>query len=212
MRSFFDDPPTVEHNNAISKAHGAQTVGDHQGGAVPGGGFQRINNQPFGCGVEAAGWLIKNQNRRIAQDGSSDGNSLLLSAGEAGASFRYARFVCERLLANESVGVGGDGGRDDLGLGGVRTAKSNILANGSAEEERVLQDQTDVIAQRLKLIGTALLAIDVDMTCGRIKKAGNETGEGGFAGAGGPDNGDPFSRSNAQADMREHRAARLIFK
>src|ERR671924_1240745 len=105
VRAFLDDASTVDHDKAIGQAHGAKAVGDDERGASSRGALKRVHNGALGNGIQTAGGLVENQNRRVAQHRASDSNSLFLPAGQSGSPLSHAGIVSRGKRANEFLGV-----------------------------------------------------------------------------------------------------------
>src|SRR6185436_18194318 len=107
VRAEFDDAPVFQNHNAIREAHGGQAVRDDEGGAPARRDFERLDDGALGGGVEAAGRLVENQNRRIAQHGARDGNALFLSARQRRATLGNRGFIAVFQAFDELRRVGG---------------------------------------------------------------------------------------------------------
>ena len=70
MRALLDDATVLKHVDAVGIADGAETVGDDEAGAVRHEVLQRLLNLAFGFGVHAGGGFIKEEDWRIAQQGT----------------------------------------------------------------------------------------------------------------------------------------------
>ena len=75
-------------------------------------------DQAFALAVEGAGGFIEQQDRRVAQDGASDGEALALAARKTRAGFAEETVDAVGQLAEEAVGMGGFRSGPDFGLGG----------------------------------------------------------------------------------------------
>ena len=82
MRAARDDAPVVQHQDQVGAAHGAQAVGDDEGGAALHQPVERLLDQLLGLGVHAGGGVVEDQDARVDQQGAGDGDALLLPAGE----------------------------------------------------------------------------------------------------------------------------------
>src|SRR5215472_17083020 len=81
VSTFLHDARPFKHDNAICKAHGAETVSADERSASGCRPLQRVNDGVLGGGIETACGFVENQNRRVAQHGTGDSNSLFLPAG-----------------------------------------------------------------------------------------------------------------------------------
>ena len=136
--TLFNDPAAVDDHNTVGEARGRQAMSNDQGCTSCGGPLQRFNNGLFRSGIQAARRLIKNQNGRVAQNRARDGDPLFLSPGEAATSLRHESLVAFRESRNKLVGIGRYRGGNDRLVAGIGTAKSNVFADGAAEQQRVL--------------------------------------------------------------------------
>ena len=80
MRPTLHDPAVVQHQNEVGVTHRRQPMRDHKYRPVPHQSQQRLLHQPLRIAVEGARRLIKNQERRVPQDRTGDGNALALAA------------------------------------------------------------------------------------------------------------------------------------
>ena len=70
----------VHHHDAVGIAYGGQPVGDDKRRASAGQlGKSRLDG-PLGLGIQGAGRLVEDQDRRILQEDPRDGQPLFLSA------------------------------------------------------------------------------------------------------------------------------------
>ena len=82
-------------------------MGDHDGGAILYKIRECLMNQNLTLGINLAGRFIQNQQRRIAEDGSSERESLTLSARQATTMFADPSLIpLFKLILDKRVGVG----------------------------------------------------------------------------------------------------------
>src|ERR1700727_1010434 len=122
-------------------------------------------------------------------EGAGEVDELLLAGGEAGAA------LAQRLV--ESVGQALDevedvdfiGGTLHVFIGdGLRT-EADVLGNVAGEEERILQNDAEVLAKRGELVLAHVDAIDEYLATLYIVEAHHERDDGGLARAGVADDG-----------------------
>ena len=83
-----------------------QAVGDDQGGAALHGLVQGALDQALVLGVQGAGGLVQQQDRRVADQGAGDGQALALAAGEGAAALAQRRVEALRQGVEEGLGLG----------------------------------------------------------------------------------------------------------
>src|SRR5439155_24386999 len=88
--------------------------------------------------VQARGGFVQNQNARIRQDRTGDGDALALAAGELDAALAHDRVVLFLHGLDELVAVGDPGHPADLLQGRVRPCVANIFSDRAVEEKVVL--------------------------------------------------------------------------
>src|SRR5690606_15196818 len=128
--SFLDDAAAVDDIDAVGVLHRRQAVGDHQGGAAVHQPLQRRLHDGFALGVQRAGRLVQQQDRRVLQEGAGDGDALALAAGQAGARLAHSGGVAVRQGGDEVVGGGGAGGGHDVLGGGAGAAIGDVGGDG----------------------------------------------------------------------------------
>ena len=77
MRALGDNSPAIQHDDAIGFLHSRQTVRDDQGRAIFHQALECILHKALRLRIEARGRFIEKQDRRIAKQGTRDGNTLL---------------------------------------------------------------------------------------------------------------------------------------
>lgn len=82
MSSGLDDSPLIKHADQIGVLDGTQPLGNCDGGALLRSGVQGFLHQLFRGGVERRGGFVEEQDAGVAQQGTSDGDALLLTAAE----------------------------------------------------------------------------------------------------------------------------------
>ena len=80
MGPFFHDLPFIQNQNAIGALNGAEPVRHDERGAVDHQALQRLLHQPFGLRIQSRGGLVEQENSRILQNGSRNGDTLALTA------------------------------------------------------------------------------------------------------------------------------------
>src|SRR5438445_5553067 len=108
----------------------------------------------FGVGVDAGEGVVEDEDAGAAQKGAGDGGALLLASGERDAAFAYCCVVAFGEAFDVLRDVGGFGGGFDvvqLRLAiFLRYAEGDVFADGVAEKEGFLGNESYVAAQRVE--------------------------------------------------------------
>jgi hypothetical protein len=78
----LDDFAAFSHQNLVGACDRRQSAGDGEGRPVGGEFLDGLPNRQFGLGVDGAGRLVEEQDRRVREDDPRDGDALALAAGE----------------------------------------------------------------------------------------------------------------------------------
>lgn len=80
VRAALNHLAFVQHNDLVGTTHRGQSMGNHDHRAAHHQPFQRVLHQMLALGIKGAGSLIKQQDGRILQHGTSNGDPLALTA------------------------------------------------------------------------------------------------------------------------------------
>ena len=86
--------------------------------------LERFLHEPLVLGVQRAGRLVEQQDRRILQDGPRNGDALALAAGQPGAALAEEGVVALRQFRDELVGHGRPGRGLEFRVAWRRAARS----------------------------------------------------------------------------------------
>ena len=96
-------------------------------------------------------------------------------------------------------------GQFDLGEGGVRARVGDVLGDGGGEQEGIVADDRDRVAQRAQVDLADVGAVDEHGARARVVQARDERDEAGLARAGGPDERDRAPGGHVEVDVAQHR-------
>ena len=147
MVALLDDLARLHHQDGVGVADRREAVGDHEAGAVRAQRRHRLLDEHLGAGVDRAGGLVEDQDRRVGEEGAGDGEQLLLAGAHGAALVVDDGVVAVGQRVHEAVDVGGPRRLEDLLLGGVEVAVGDVLADGAAEQPGVLEHHADVRPQ-----------------------------------------------------------------
>ena len=144
VRALLHDLPVVNDENLIRLLDRCQPVCDGDDGFAAHQRRERLLDQMFVFGVDAGGGFVQDDDRRVLEDGTGNGDALPLTAGERAAALADNRVVAVRQRHDKVMAAGFLRRCDHLRLGGIRFAEQDVCANGVVEEIYVLKHHGDV--------------------------------------------------------------------
>ena len=184
-------------------------MGDHQHGAARHGLIQAPLHRLLRFGIQGAGGLIQQQHRRIAEHRPGDGQPLQLAAGEVAAPLLHPRLVALRQGFDEAIGVGQPRRRLDL-LEAGGAAEGDGVGHRAGEHGALLRHQRHRLAQFAGPQVRQVAAIQQHPAALGGVEAQQQRKQGALACAGGAHQGHHLPRFHLQAEVAQHRLARLI--
>ena len=197
----------VEEDDLVGERDRGLAVGDQQQRGRGHLAADPVEDRQLHRRVAGAGRVVQDQQPGPAREGAGQGDALALPAGERSSALPQ--------LGVEAVGQGVD---EALGLGHAQRpadrrlvdvlAEGDVLAHGVVEDEGLLEHQRDIRGQGVGREGAQVGAVHGDGALVGVHEPGGEQGEGGFAGAGGADDGQHAragARIGAQRDPVQRR-------
>src|SRR5918997_4399727 len=203
MASVFDYAAVLQNQNEVRASHGVEIVGNDQGGLSGHEAIQGFLNLRLALDVEARHRLVQDQDRGVADHGPGDGYPLALPSGEGVAPLADDCLVPIFEVHDELVGVGRFGSLDNLLRSGVQLAVGDVLLDGGAEENRVLEDDPDLLAQGLELVVLYVSSIDPDGAASGFVEAKDQADEGRLAGSRSADQRHPLAGKDVEGNAFE---------
>ena len=184
---------------------------------------QRGEDFLFRAGIERAGRLVQQQDRRVLQERPGNRHALFLPARKLQSAFAHFGIEALRQHLDERQDRCTRRCRAHFFLARAFAAISDVVADGVVEQHAVLRDDADGAAQGLLGDGGDILPVDQDAPGPRIVEAEQQPGDGGLARArraddGGAGSGGDFEAEAvqdlpvaviAEADVVEHHAGPL---
>src|SRR5688500_7519185 len=203
MASVFDYPAVLQNQDEVRPSHGVEIVGNDQGRLSGHEAIQGFLDLRLALDVEASHRLVQDQDGGVADDGPGDGYPLALPSGEGVAPLTYDGLVPLLEAHDEVVGVGCFRGLDNLLRGSVQLAVGDVLLDGGAEQDRVLEDDPDLLAQGLELVVLYVSPIDPDGATSGFVEAEDQADQGRLAGSRSADQRYPLARKDVEGDAFE---------
>ena len=148
MIAFFDDGAIFENRNVCGASNRTQPVGYDKAGAPFHQMFEGHLHLVLTLGIECAGGFVEDEDGRVSQDGSGNGNSLALSTGEGYSTLADHGLVAISQFLYKAVGMCCPSGGDDVTLGRLGSSVRDVVGDGGVEKEGVLAHHADLIAER----------------------------------------------------------------
>ena len=184
------DPAVLQGDDAGGVLLGQLGImGDHDDQPVPGHLLQKLHHLHAGLAVQRAGGLVGQEDVRVVDEGPGDGNALHLAAGHLGGHL-------VELVAQPHLFQGVHGPAAALLLGHARQGQGKLHVG----EHRLMGDQVIALEHEadgvvavgvpvavLVVLGGA--AVDDEVAAGVAVQAADDVQRGGFAAAGGAQDG-----------------------
>ncbi len=173
-------------------------MGDDEGGPSLHQLLEAVLDVFFCDRIEGGGRFVEDEDRGRGEEGAGDRDPLPLAAGELGPPLANEGGVPIGAFSDELVAVGKFCGMDDLFPCGIDPSVLDVLFEGAVEEEGVLGDEGDLVAQGVEGDGCDILAIDQNPSLFQGEKAEDQVDKSGLSGAGVTDEADFLPSANVE--------------
>src|SRR5690625_103916 len=207
VRALVDDLALVEQDDSARLADLREAVRDHQRGASLEDTVDRPLDLVLRGAVDGTGRVVENEDAGVGEEGAGDGKALSLPARECHATLAQHRLVTVPEGRYEVVRLGCPGSGDDLLAARVRLAEGDVLRDGTREEEDVLLNDRDLLAQRLHVPVPQVDTVDQDAALLRVVAPVHQLDERALAAARLANDGHGVARPGVEADVPQCRDA-----
>ena len=142
---MLNHPTLLEHVDLVGIDDLTNVMRDDNHRATLFDGIDRGLDLLGGDGIEAGGGLVEEDNGRILDEHTGDGDALLLAATELESSGLEAMWQGHNLI----VDIGLTGGTHHIVVGGLRTAIADVFLDGAVEDMILLEYEAYILAQPL---------------------------------------------------------------
>ena len=163
-------------------------------------------------GVQRGGRLVQNQDGRVFQEDTGNGDPLLLPAGKKRTPLAHVGVKAVGHGLNVIVDLRLLGRVDDLLHGGVRLAVADVFQNGVGKQEHVLLDNADVFVDASLGHVPDVQSVNGNRAGTDVVKPGDQLAQCRLTAAGGADDGDRFPGGDGQAHVVKHRQIGVVGK
>ncbi len=206
---IVDDLAVAHGEDAVCDLGGLWVVGDHEDSLVEltAGVSEHVEDSVGVFRVEVTGGLVGEDDGGAVDEGTSDGNALLFSAGE------FVGAVFETTGDTEEIGEVVKQGTVEHWLRGCSEVGDIVsdldITHGGEGGKQVepLKDEADLSAAHPGALGVGELgevhAVDQDGARSGVGETTEDMEEGRFAGSGGAHNSDELPRHDGEADVAQ---------
>ncbi len=167
--------------------------------------LHRLAHLQLRLGVERGRCFIQQYDRRIPDKRASDSDTLALAARKLQSVFAHGCVVAARERHDEIMRVGGLGGGDDLVFACSGFAEFDVFANRATEQEHILPDIGDVLAQRLTRTQSHILVVDENLAALCVIETQDQIEYRRFSAAGWTDQGGELARLRDKRHSTQYR-------
>ena len=205
MRALVDDVTLIDHDDAVRELEGRAAVRDQDRRASHEDPPQRVVDLGFDPRVDGGRRVVEQQDPWVAEQRAGQCDPLTLAAGEREPLLADDRLVPVRETGDELVGLDRAGGGLDVFVTRVGAGERDVVPDGVGEQERVLEDDADLLAQGAERHVAHVDVVDADRTVVHVVEAGEQQPDRRLARSRRADEGDRLARRDRQGEVAQHR-------
>ena len=171
------------HDDTVGNRHGRESVRDDDGRAVGEERLQSALHEPFTGDVEGRGRFVEDEHGGVGEKRPRKREQLALARREPTAALVDIGVVTLGKRHDEVVGADCPRGRFDLLGCGIGFSERKVFGHAAGEQVRLLRDHDHAGAQVVVGEFAQVDPVETHRAGVRVVEAGDEFGEGGFAGA-----------------------------
>src|SRR5215469_1588532 len=176
---------------------------DHRGSAFHHVG-KSVAYPQLGVGIDAGRGFIQDQDLRIMRKRAGKGDQLLLSRAQCTSALQHRLFELLRQRADEIGHVHAFSGVLYLLIADPCRPQADVILDGAAEQEGILQDYAEAPAQVGEIQLADIDAVNADGTSLDVIKTHQEGDDGGLARAGMAHDGHGLARLDDERDVAQY--------
>ena len=138
MRSCLDDAAAVDSDDLIAVTNRRQAMSDHDHRASLCDLVETCEDMCLALRIERTRRLVEDQDLRVGDEGTCNGDALALSTGKQAAALADKGIVALRHFADETFDTCELCRTQDIFIGRVRQRRFDIFSNRACEEEALL--------------------------------------------------------------------------
>ena len=154
--------------------------------------------------VDGTGGIVEHHHRWVDQQGPGDGDPLALATREGVAPLADHGVVAVGEVADELVSPSRGGRRFDLLVGGRWSAVSDVVADRHREQERLVEDDTDVGPQAGLGELADIVSVEFDRAVAHVVEPGEQSGHGRLTRSGPTHDGHRLPWLNVEVEVGQY--------
>ena len=149
MSSHANGFSIIQNNDLVCVLDGGSTLGNDEDSRI-GVKFPDGFSKSCVCGkVQSRGAVVQNQDFRIAHQGTGNGKTLLLAAGEVPSALFHRSCELAVFVFHHIRCLGSFQGFPQIFIGSIRISPAQVFRNGSLKKNGFLKHHTDADAMRI---------------------------------------------------------------
>mmetsp|Transcript_41162 Transcript_41162/g.64307 ORF Transcript_41162/g.64307 Transcript_41162/m.64307 type:complete len:368 (-) Transcript_41162:934-2037(-) len=181
MGSLLHYLAALDNRNDVRIADGGQPVCHNNASPANHQAIQSLLDKLLALSIQRACSLVKQEDLRILEQGTSNSNALLLSPRKHDSTFTTLSIVTLRQRLDEIVGVRQACGLLDTSMCADLGAVHDVVLDGHGKEDWLLLHKPDLVTQPLWVILKDVHSVDQDGTTLAVVETLDEVDEGGLA-------------------------------
>ena len=210
VRSLLDDPPALQHRDAVGERDRRGTVRDHQSGPTRHHRRQSRTDLVLLRRVDRRRRVVQHQHRRIREDRPRDRHTLALPARQGEPALPEHRVVSVGKVRDEPCSSGERRRPLDVLVIRVGPREADVLAHAVREEKRLLEHERDGAADVGDLQLAHVVPVQQHRPSVRVVQTRQQSRDGALPRAGRADERERLSGSEVQVEPVEHRPLSLM--
>lgn len=202
----------METQNLVRLGDCREAMSDDEGSTALCELLERGLDVLFGARVERGSGFVKEDDFRVLEDGTCDCDALFFAARESEPALAHFGLVCVGETHDLVVDAGGAAGVEDHFVGGFRIGVFQIVHDSFVEEDGVLGDDANVLAEGVDSDVAHVLAVNFDGTLLDVVESEQEPQNGCLAAATLADEGGSGTGLAEEVKAAERRLAVVVRK
>ncbi len=139
MRAALDDAALIENEDPVRMSHGGKPMRDDDAGAPMHQSLERFVHEAFTFAVECRSGFIEQQDSRVRQNRTGDGDALTLTPGKFHAARTHHGFHAFGQTLDELRRIRQSAGLVNLILSGASFSVADIFADRATKQQNLLR-------------------------------------------------------------------------